>query len=76
MNFDEKQALAQDGFVSIREACEFLSLGETKVYELMDNGELPFCKFGRARRIPRRALIEYAARKIRGGWQKASGNDF
>jgi hypothetical protein len=32
----------------------------------MDRGELAFVKLGRSRRIPKRALIELAARELRG----------
>jgi excisionase family DNA binding protein len=52
--------LVADGFASIEEASEFLTLSRAYVYRLMDAGDLPYAKFGRARRIPRRALREYA----------------
>lgn len=58
--------LVSDGLLSIREACAFLSLGKTKIYELMSTGELPYVSFGGCRRIPRRALVQYAASRLRG----------
>jgi excisionase family DNA binding protein len=56
--------LAQDGFVSVREAGKFLGLSRAKIYSLMDSGELRYAKFGKSRRVPRRALAEYAQRCI------------
>jgi excisionase family DNA binding protein len=40
------------------EAAEALSLGRTKVYELMAGGVLRSVKIGTARRVPREALDE------------------
>ena len=52
--------------VQLPEAAKFLSLSRAKVYAMMDQGELVFCKFGKSRRIPRRALREYAERCLVG----------
>lgn len=62
-----KTDLVADGLLSVEEACAFLSVGRSTLYELMDRGELPFTKIGRSRRIPRRAVVELAARNLRGG---------
>ncbi len=40
------------------------SLGRTTIYELMNNGELPSIKIGRARRIPATAVTALIARKL------------
>ena len=61
--------LVADGLLTVRECAEFLHLSRSKIYELMDAGELCFVKLGRSRRIPRRAVIELAARQLRGGWR-------
>ena len=55
-----------DGFVGVAQAGEFLGLSRAKLYQLMDNQELIYAKFGKARRIPRRALVEYANRCLIG----------
>ena len=55
--------------MTIQEAAEFLSVSRSKLYELMDNGELIFVKLGRSRRIPRRALLDLAASGLQGGWR-------
>ena len=65
----DRSALVADGLMTIQEAAEFLSVSRSKLYELMDNGELIFVKLGRSRRIPRRALIDLAASGLHGGWR-------
>ena len=59
--------LVADGLLTVKEAAEFLRLSRSSVYALMDHGELAFVKLGRSRRIPRRAVIDLAARGLRGG---------
>jgi excisionase family DNA binding protein len=50
----------QDGFLTVAEAAEFLKLCKATIYVLCDRGKLTYAKFGRSRRVPRRALIAYA----------------
>ena len=50
--------LVEDGLLSLAEAQEFTRLSRSDIYARMDRGELPYCKLGRRRLIPRRALIE------------------
>ena len=59
--------LVAEGLLTIVETAAFLSISRSKLYELMDNGELQFVKLGRSRRVPRRAVVELAARGLRGG---------
>jgi len=61
-----QEGLTDDGFCDVVEAKTFLGLGRTKVYQMMDAGELAYAHFGRARRIPRRALREMSAARIVG----------
>ena len=63
----DRAALVADGLLTVREAAAFLRISRSSLYVLMDRGELPFAKLGRSRRIPRRAVIELAARELRGG---------
>lgn len=53
-------AMLTDGLLDVREAAEFLRLGRSTVYALMDAGKLGYVRIGRSRRIPRRALVELA----------------
>jgi excisionase family DNA binding protein len=46
------------------EAAERLSIGRTKVYELMNAGELQFIKIGRSCRIVRASINAMIARKV------------
>jgi excisionase family DNA binding protein len=55
-----------EGFVTVTEAARYLRLCRAKLYQIMDAGDLPYAKFGKARRIPRRALAEFAERCIVG----------
>ena len=59
--------LVGDGLVSVPAGAAFLGLSRSKLYTLMDEGVLPYVKLGRARRIPKRALIELASRNLHGG---------
>ncbi len=64
---EREEELVVDGLVRIAEAERFSGLSRSKLYELMEAGDLAYVKLGRARRIPRRALIELAARSLTGG---------
>jgi excisionase family DNA binding protein len=71
---NQRARLVADGFVSVPEAAKFLGLSRSKIYLLMDSCELPFSKFGKSRRIPRRALSEFAAKSLVGlGVEGATG---
>jgi excisionase family DNA binding protein len=64
-NMDEMsraRGLVDDGLVSIKEAAAFLRISVASLYTLMGRGQLGFVKLGRSRRIPRKALVELAAR--------------
>jgi len=49
-----REDLVSEGLLKIREAAEFLKLSRSRLYELMDAGELAYVKIGRSRRVPRR----------------------
>jgi excisionase family DNA binding protein len=63
---DQAHALVADGLDTIKDAAAFLKVSVAQIYRLMAAGELPFSKIGRSRRIPRRALVELAARNLIG----------
>ena len=63
--------LLRDGLIRVCDAAEFLGLARSTLYQLMERGELPYAKIGRARRIPRRAVVALAARSLVG---RASGS--
>lgn len=43
--------------LTIEEAAERLSIGRSKVYELIASGDIEAVKIGKARRIPAEALV-------------------
>jgi excisionase family DNA binding protein len=49
-----------EGFATVPEAAVFLNVSRASIYKLMDTGELVYAKFGKSRRLPWRAVREYA----------------
>lgn len=47
--------------LTVEEAAEALSLGKTKAYELIRDGQLSTVRIGRARRVPIEALDAFVA---------------
>ena len=45
--------------LTVEEAGRRLSLGRSKVYELMNLGHLTSLSIGRSRRVPARAILEF-----------------
>jgi len=66
------EELVSGGLMRVPDAGEFSGLSRSMLYELMDTGELVYVKLGRARRIPRKALVALAARNLRGGWKEGA----
>ena len=61
------EGLTAGGLCCVKEAARFLGLSRSTVYALMEQGQLPFVKLGRSRRIPRRALTTLAEAHLQGG---------
>jgi excisionase family DNA binding protein len=64
VNTSESTSVIEDGFVSVPEVARFLRISRSKVYALMDSGEILYAKFGRCRRIPKKALAEFTERSL------------
>ena len=62
----DPETIVGDGLLTIKQVAEWLQLSRSRIYELLADGSLPSVTIGRARRIPRRALIELASRDLRG----------
>ena len=73
MNAVESQdsSVVDGGFVNVPYAASFLGVSRSKLYGMMDDGELTYAKFGRSRRVPRRALLELAQKCLVRGDQVA-----
>lgn len=54
------------GLVRIPEACRFLGISRTELYDRMADGEIRYAKIGRARRIPLNELKRFAAACLSG----------
>ena len=50
--------------LTIQEAASRLNLGRTSIYELINAGELPTWRHGRAVRIPAKAIEELVERQL------------
>lgn len=59
--------LIADGLLTVEQAGRLLSCSRSFLYTRMNAGELPFARLGRARRIPRRAVLDFAAARLTGG---------
>jgi excisionase family DNA binding protein len=65
---DEPGAISRDAFftnqrlLTPEQAASWLSVGRTKIYELMGAGELESVRIGASRRIPVAALDEFVGR--------------
>lgn len=53
-----------DGSCTVDEACQWLCIGRTKIYTLINDKELETFKIGTATRIIPRSLFEYRERQI------------
>jgi len=51
-----------EGLLTITEAQAFTRLSRSELYLRMNRGELAYCKLGKRRLIPRRALVELVQR--------------
>lgn len=61
---DNDLDLVADGLLTVKEAIAFISLSRSTLHKLMENGQLGYVKIGKARRIPRKALLELAAKAV------------
>ena len=64
---DDRLAVVSEGLLTIAEVGAFLRVSRATVYNLMDSGQVPFIKVGRARRIPKQAVLQFAAQALEGG---------
>ena len=61
------ETLVRDGLLTVPEAIAFLRLSRSTLYSLMELGELAYIQIGRARRIPKQALVDLAIMHLKGG---------
>ena len=56
--------MVQDGMVTLQEAQDFLRISRQTLWRLTKAGQLPYVRIGRTRRIPKQALVEFAAGRL------------
>lgn len=64
MNTLTNDELVADGLQRVSEAARFLGIGRSLLYRLINSGVLPTVRIGRSRRIPIRAVRDFAARNL------------
>jgi excisionase family DNA binding protein len=62
VNLRVGERLVNDEMFTVRQASERTTWCRTKLYDMMNNGQLAFIRVGRSRRIPRSALADLLAR--------------
>lgn len=63
--------LCADGLISVPDAARFLGVCRAEVYLQMNRGNLPSAKIGKRRLIPRRAVVDMAAKAVIATQQQA-----
>lgn len=56
--------LLVDGVVDTTEAKRFLSVGTTRLYDILNSGDLISLKVGKKRMIPKRALVAFLEARL------------
>jgi len=64
---NENEDLCEEGFWNVLQGAKFLGISRSKMYDLLNSGEVPSASFGASRRIPIIGLREYARRNLKGG---------
>jgi excisionase family DNA binding protein len=66
---------APNGLARVLEAAQFLSVSRSKVYAMMDGGDLPYVKLGKSRRIPWVEVLKLVDRHtVLGGAEPPTGS--
>src|SRR5262249_48066265 len=60
------QTILADGLLTVTQSARLLNISKSKLYLMMDAGEIPYTKLGKSRRIPRKALASYVQRSMVG----------
>jgi excisionase family DNA binding protein len=55
-----------DGLLRVPQVTKLLGLSRSKVYQLMERGELPYVKSDKARRVHRQCVEDYVRRHVVG----------
>jgi excisionase family DNA binding protein len=69
----EPSTLFDQGVLTVRQASALSGLGRSTLYGLMERQLLPYLKVGSARRIPKRALLQFLEEHLVGGQTAPKG---
>lgn len=58
---EQRQQVVADGALTIKAAEEFSGVRRSLLYKRMSSGSLAYCKVGRRRLVPRKALTQMLA---------------
>ena len=65
-----REELVSDGMLNTTKAAEFLGISVRQLWKLMSRRELPWVHIGRARYIPKKALVQMAVDNLK--WEQAN----
>jgi excisionase family DNA binding protein len=63
-NQNMAEILVSDGLCTVKDATKFWGIKKTLVYSLMERGDVPYVRIGRRRLIPKKVLVNYAAKNL------------
>jgi excisionase family DNA binding protein len=64
-NRPEQESLCADGLLKIwPDSANFLNIGRATMFGIVSRGEIAYVRIGADRRIPRKALVAYAERRL------------
>ena len=69
-HFEDGGGQVEKLLLKVPEAAELVGLGRSKLYELMQAGEIPVIRIGRGVRIPANGLREWVARQTEGASER------
>lgn len=61
---DDSLTLAAEGAMTVIDAARHLGISRSRLYELMDDGEIRYVHIGRRRLVPRASVQHYLASLI------------
>lgn len=63
---DPRERYVADGLLKPKDAAEFCGVSLRHLHNLIDRGEVPVVRLGRARRVPKHGLVRYLAANLNG----------
>jgi len=61
---DKKRDLVRDGLERVEQAADFLKISRAQMWNLVRRGDVRTVRIGRSVRIPKQALVDFAASRL------------